>query len=491
MADRDQIAGFGSADAWMRAWRLASGAVRRRWISIAMMTALFAATGAAAAVLLPRTYAAESRLLAQRNYVMPALAHPRRAVPTGADSPTQSAVEFVLNRPALEGIVRRIDLVGRWDRERPAVLRFKDRVTQRVRGPITDEDKLDAIVDLLAKRISVSVINDTITVKATWSDPRTVVDIVTGAVEAFLEARRKMDVQAIADTHALLSRTAETERANVEAQLAVVAAVARTAAVERPRQGAPVVRSTLTPKAPIESRDTDPLDGLRSQILDARTEIASGEARHEQQIREAESRLAQSRAVQTDRHPDVLALQRALGRLREEPSALRAARANEAQLVAQYVASGGRLDRLSTSGAGAANAADADAAVSSSLTDAVLARQARAGDEDPDAVVYARSLLKSSVETYQDILTRLANAQIELETAKAAFGYRYAVSDPARLPKKASAPNVPFIVVGALLAGLFAGVVRALFNELRARALLSPSALVRHLSMTAPLADPT
>lgn len=488
MADRDQIGGFGSADAWVRAWRLASSAVRRRWISIAMLTALFAATGAAAAVLLPRTYVAESRLLAQRNYVMPALAHPKRAVPIGADSPTQSAVEFVLNRQALEGIVRRVDLLGRWDRERPAVLRFKDSVTQRIRGPITDADKFDALVDLLAKRISVSVVNETITVKATWSDPRTVVDIVTGAVEAFLEARRKMDVQAIADIHALLSRTAEIERANVEAQLAEVAAVELAAAAARPRQAVPAMRSAPAPKAPIESRDTGALDGLRSQIIDARARIAAAEARHQQQIRDAESRLAQSRAVQTDRHPDVLALQRALDRLHEEPAELRAARASEAPLVAQYVASGGDLDQIVKPSAGATTTTDAPS--SALLADAFLAGQARADqDTEPDVVVYARAILKNSVETYQDILTRLANAQIELETAKAAFGYRYAVSDPARVPKKATAPNAPLIVVGALLAGLFAGIVRALFNELSARALLSPSALVRHLSMPAALAE--
>jgi len=485
MADRDQLAGFGSAEAWVRVWRLASGAVRGRWISIAMLTGLFAATGTAAAVLLPRTYAAESRLLAQRNYVMPALAHPKRAVPFGAESPTQSAVEFVLNRQALEGIVRRADLPGRWDRERPAVLRVKDSVTQRVRGPITDDDKFDALVDLLATRLSVRVVNETITVKATWSDPRTVVDIVTGAVEAFLEARRKMDVQAIADVHALLSRTAETERANVEAQLAVVAAVARVAAAGRLRPAPPTVLSA--PAVQVENRDTEALDGLGSQIIEVRTRIADAEARHQQQIRDVESRLAQIRAVQTDRHPDVLALQRALDRLREEPADLRAARASEAPLVAEYVAGFGLADRLSASDSLTATAAEPQVSPAAA---AVLIGQARAGqEEEPDEVVYSRAVLKNSVETYQDILTRLANAQIELETAKAAVGYRYAVSDPARVPKKAIAPNVPFIMAGALLAGLLAGLVRALFSELRARALLSPSALVRHLSTLAAPAE--
>lgn len=488
MNDADPIVSFGSPAAWLRAWHLAAGAIRRGRASIVLLTAVFTATGVAAAVLLPRTYAAESRVLAQRNYVMPALAHPTRAVPTGSEAPTQSAAEFVLNRGALEGIVRRTSLLDRWERERPAVMRLKDRVVQTFSEPISDEDKLDAIIDLLAKRITVSVNNDVITIKATWSNPRTTVDIVTGAVDAFLAARQKADVQTIADTYALLERTAAAGRMKVEAQLADVGRVERAvaAAPRPPRPLAPPVRTAAGSPAEGGSQGRDQWQELGSQIVDARQNIAEAEARRQAQVRELETQLAQSRAVQTDRHPDVIALERALVRLQEEPAELRAARAGEAQLLEQYLAAGGRLGPLSRPGQDpAVAAADPERAANQPLV--WLERAAR--EEEDDALAYSRSILKNSVDTYQDILIRLANVQIELETAKAAFGYRYSVIDPARLPKKATAPNRALIVVGALLAGLFAGLLRALFNELGAQELLAPSALRRHLSVWAPVAD--
>ena len=484
MRENDSILSFGSPAAWLNAWDMAAAALRGRRVSIAAFTAAFLVTGLAAAAFLPRTYEAESRLLAQRNYVMPALAHPTRAVPTGADSPTQSAVDLVLNRRALEGIVRGADLLARWDRERPALLRLKDRVAQAFSGPISAEDKTDAIVELLAKRIVVNVNNEVIAIRATWSEPRTVVDIVNGGVEAFLEARRKMDVQAIADTYALLARTAEAERESVEERLADTAA---TEAVARRKKPAPHPRTSAAPRSPDEVGDSDARQSLRSRILEARMAIADAETRHQGEIRELETRLAQGRAVQTARHPDVIALQRALASLGEEPAELRAARSSEARLVEQYAASGGQIQRLEMAGAGAA--AESGDRNASALADALLAGQERDDREEADAVTYSRSILKNSVETYQDILTRLANARIELEAAKAAFSYRYSVTDPARLPKKAKAPNRALIVVGALLAGLFAGVLRALFDELHERSLLSPLALIRRLSTPSTVAE--
>ena len=105
-------------------------------------------------------------------------------------------------------------------------------------------------------------------------------------------------------------------------------------------------------------------------------------------------------------------------------------------------------------------------------------------DTEDDATTFARSLFKSAMETYQDISERLRNADIELATAEVAFGYRYTVTEPPRLPKKADSPNVVLIVVGALMAGLMGGVVRAFFLELQALALLSPSRLMAHVAGT-------
>ena len=80
--------------------------------------------------------------------------------------------------------------------------------------------------------------------------------------------------------------------------------------------------------------------------------------------------------------------------------------------------------------------------------------------EDP-RVTYARSQLKIATTNYEDMLDRLEAARIELETARAAFKYRYTVISPPQFPKRPDAPNTVLLVVGGLLCGIFAAVFTA------------------------------
>ena len=47
---------------------------------------------------------------------------------------------------------------------------------------------------------------------------------------------------------------------------------------------------------------------------------------------------------------------------------------------------------------------------------------------------------------YEDLLMRIDAAKIELDTARAAFKYRYSVVRPASVPRKPSKPNMPLLV---------------------------------------------
>jgi len=483
----DTIASLGSLEAWRRAVSLATGALRCRWMSVLALTVLFTAIGAAAAALLPRTYSAESRLLIKKNFVMPALAHPKRAVPLGSEAPAQSAAEFVLNREALQGIADRLRLVDRWDAERAPVLRAKDRLSVWIKGPVPTEEKVDAIVDMLAARLRVQVQDDVLRVRVTWGDRQTVVDIVNAGVETFLEARRRIDVQTIADTSRILATFAERERARMEAHLAAVVDARR--AAPKPSLG-PVTASR--PREPLaRAADSETSIAMRQRAIDARKLRLDLERRHSEQVAQIEARIADRLATRTERHPEIQSLRGALERASEEPTELAEARREEARLVSDYLAQGGTagsLENLTADGdpaAASAPAGSGDPAAPGRLQDSdVLAALAAADrtDED-DATTYQQSLLKNSIETYQDLQARLANAQIELETAQAAFAYRYSVLNPARRPKEADSPNVALILVGGFMAGLFAGVLTAVFAELRSQALLSPTALGRHLGL--------
>jgi capsular polysaccharide biosynthesis protein len=63
-------------------------------------------------------------------------------------------------------------------------------------------------------------------------------------------------------------------------------------------------------------------------------------------------------------------------------------------------------------------------------------------------------------------------AQIDLETAQAAFKYRYNVLTPAQVPKKPVKPNVLLVMLVALVAAAMAAIVVAAVADVRAGRLL-------------------
>lgn len=450
MAAADALMDLGSREAWLTLGVRALHGIRRRWVSIAVITVVFVIAGVTTAALTPRTYSTATRMLVRTTYIMPALASPKRAVPSGADNRTRSAAELVRDRQSLLALIAQQDLLARWERERPLLLRTKDRLMARLFGEPTEADRAEALVDVLSKRITITVNDEVIRFWAQWTDPQTVVDVVDGAVDTFLEARRKVDVQAIIDTQAILEQSAASARAEVEQHLA---------AVNLAQQTQPVRRAVAPPTVTRAVATVDPLRVPRMALVAALNTVSALQTAHAAQVRDLEVRLADIRTRETERHPDVVALRRQLAQVTGTPDAVRQAQAEaEAQrLSADYVAHGGRIDELQPT----------EIPVAAAMPQPVSFTPA-GKDEPSDATLYARSLLESSIETYQDLLGRLQNTRIELETARASFGYHYTVVSPARVPRKADGPNVVLIVMGALLAGLGAGVMRALFAEWRA-----------------------
>jgi len=444
----DALMDLGSREAWLALAVRALHGIRRRWVSIAVITVVFVIAGVTTAALTPRTYSTATRVLVRKTYIMPALASPKRSVPSGADNLTQSAAELVRDRQSLLALITQQDLLARWQRERPLLLRTKDRLMARLFGEPTEADRAEALVDVLSKRITVTVEDEVIRFWSQWTDPQTVVDVVDGAVDAFLEARRKVDVQAIIDTQAILEQSAASARAEVEQHLAAVNLAQQTQPVHRAMAPAVVTRAVAT---------VDPLRVPRMALVAVLNTVSALQTEHAAQVRDLEVRLADIRTRETERHPDVVALQRQLAQVKGTPDAVRQAQAEAQRLSADYVAHGGRMDELDPT----------ETPVAAAMPQSVSFTPA-AKDEPSDATLYARSLFESSIETYQDLLGRLQNTRIELETARASFGYRYTVVSPARVPRKADGPNVVLIVMGALLAGLGAGVMRALFAEWRA-----------------------
>jgi hypothetical protein len=143
---------------------------RRRRAALATFAAVIAAAVLALA-LLPRSYHTETKLLAQRNVVMPMLSNPGRKLPTESDTPTRLASEAIMSRANLEAIVSATDLVAHWRANRPLVARVKDWVVAKVADPPTREAQVDGLVWLLSKRLWVNIGEGTVTIGITWPDP--------------------------------------------------------------------------------------------------------------------------------------------------------------------------------------------------------------------------------------------------------------------------------------------------------------------------------
>ena len=179
-------------------------AIRRRWLHIVLLTLAFTGAAVTAARMLPRTYSGDQRVLARKNFLMPALADPRRAVPFGAEAPSQAASELVLQRTTLERIIREAKLVERWDADRAWILRTKDALRTRLVGPVPRDEQEDAILELLRSRLRVQVQEEVITIRVSWYAPTAVVDIITAAYRGFQAERERVDVESIEATRRIL-----------------------------------------------------------------------------------------------------------------------------------------------------------------------------------------------------------------------------------------------------------------------------------------------
>lgn len=449
---------FGAGD--MQGWRVlaerAMAAILRSRLSIAIFALLFAGLGVTAATQMPKTFSAEARLLARRTDVMPALAHPRRSVPASAESLTQSAGDLVRDRQALRAIVDEYDLLTRWEASRSPLYEFKDSVFAWIAGAPTREQRLESLIDVLAKRVMVTVDGDVIRVSAKWGDPSTAVDIVNGATEAFLRARKRVDIDAIAETYTLLERTADVARADVERRVATAAAMPRVATQAAPAASVPSTQAAADTAALTKMQT---LVTLRADVLAARRAVDALSAAQQKDVLALEAELTERLSRATDRHPDVVALRRRLEQARvPSPEQTEAEAAARRQLNAFLAAGGSEADLVEGSLPRFAAAAPAPAAPGVSLTRIV-------GDDA--ATVYARSLLESSIASYQDLLERLSNTRIELETARAAFDYRYTIIKPAQLPRRSDSPSGVLMIAGAVMAGVALGMLRAVAGELR------------------------
>jgi len=430
---------------------------RHRVAAVASVAGVMLAT-VAALVVLPKSYHTEVKILAQRNQVMPALGNPSRAIPGDADAPTRAASELVLRRDNLVALIKQTDLVDQWEVTRAPAARFKDGLSRMVRGAPDDEEKIDGLVGLLEKRLKVDVAEGTVTIGIDWPNAQMAFRLVEAAQQNFLETRHAIEVSTIAEAISILEGHATNVGQGIDTELEDIQRMRE--AKTKGKADVPPPRPRPSPAAEKDSSKTDQeLAQMRVMLVGKRRAIADLEDFRNKRLADLQTQLAEQKATYGPAHPIIVNTEQSIAALSRESPQISALKREASELLSDYMRQGGKDPDLGP--APASNAALARLQEGSRMV-----RHEAPDPQEDEATDYAKTRLRIAVTKYEELLGRIDAARIELDTARAAFKYRYSIIRPAQVPKNAEKPNVPVSLVGGLIAGLLLALSVCLIKDL-------------------------
>jgi uncharacterized protein involved in exopolysaccharide biosynthesis len=434
------------------------GVGRHAWLSVGLLLAIMA-LGVAVVALLPRTYHAESRLLANQNELIAAIGNPRVGLPS--DDPTRAARELIFANQNLISLVKQTALLKKWEEGRPLVVRAKDSLVAALVGPPSEQDQIEAMVGTLEKRLRVDTDRQTVSISIDWPDAQMAYLLVETAQQNFLETRHVTEMTAISEALAILEMHAGNVQKSVDDALHELERVR-----EQRRRGAYVAMAPpLNPESLGSQTVEKAVDQPAKTSLSATTEqelaqvkfLINSKRRARQDLEESQQRriaevttqLQDLRIHYGEQHPMILDAQQRLAAAKEDSPQMIAVKRDIGQLEEEYKRKGGRspdsLLEVPTRG-GASTRRSVPLGVGQALSAADLA-------EDP-MVDFARNNLRVATAKYEDLMMRIDSARIIQDTARAAFKYRYSVIRPAAVPKKPVSPNVVVLMMAVLVAAL-------------------------------------
>lgn len=484
----------------LRGWvRIGLRAIRRRKRVVGIVTLAVFGLAAIVLALMPRTYSVSCRLLAQRSQVLQI----RGDQPGGEGSPTRAAAELILKRDNLIGIVKQTDLVKEWFARREPIFKLKDFLTNLVMKPRTEQQNIEMLADVLKTRTFVQADDNTVNIQIDWRDGQIALRLVSAAQRSFLEARHVQEVATIAESKAILDGHAAEVREQIDAEVAKLqglrerkeaqekrkVADSRAAAAAEVSSAAPPVARPVTP-APEPSATVSPAEAqararrmseLPVMIETNERTINELESFRLRRLSELQAKLQEQRAIYTDAHPAVADVKEALAAAAHESPQVTKLRAETKQLRGELekLRGGAAVSATPRSYGGGGHAAPSSGR---GLGDVIRIEQESADERDPE-IEFARSRLRFAIETFQQLEDQIHKANIDLETAQAAFKYRYTVVTPPELPRGPVAPKVPLILIAALIGGALIGVVTAVGLELREGIIFEPWQIEQQLSL--------
>ncbi|MDQ2643951.1 MAG: hypothetical protein M3020_09065 [Myxococcota bacterium] len=468
-----EIIDFGAIRDWLV---FAVSAIRQRKRLLLLVSVGIVALATVVTTAIPKTYRVNCRLLAQRNTVLQL----RGDTGSGESAPTRAAADLVLRRENLLNLVKQTDLVRAWRENRNWLLRIKDRVTSLAAPPQTEKQMVDAMADTLASKMQVWTDETSVTIQVDWRDPLIAYRLVDAARRNFLEAKHVQEVSSVAESASILEGHAATTRTQIDEAVEEIQALRERKKNEKKEEdaapppkpsAAPVAARPAAPPPPKLNPEQEALKEQQARRLSELPVVIESKERSINELEgfrlrrqaELQARLQETKAQYTDEHPTVLDAKQALQAASQESPQVTKLRADLKQLRGEYESLRAATGDTSKPRIGAGRYPGVTE--SRGLGDVIRIEQESAEERDPE-VEYARAKLRFAISNYQGMQEQIHRARIDLDTAQAAFKYRYTTVTPPEVPKGPIAPKVPLIIVAALIGGLVIGSIAAVALEL-------------------------
>ncbi len=455
------------------------GSMRRHRLMALLVFLTIVGATVGALYSLPKTYHVQAKVLAHKN---PALTV--RGDSEGNNTAlTGTAAETILRHDSLVALIHQTNLVEHYQ----AHLAPSQRARNAIVGLFgadkeTADDRVEDMVKLLEKRLSVWTDDggNTVTIAINWPDPHMACRIIDAAQQNYLEARYADEVTALSESIAILQSHATSAKTEVDTAVSAIDKLRaakdsppRPAGADRTPTPAPAPRMVVAPRrveAPPPA-ETAARVALKARIEAKQRTLSDLEDFRHHRLSELQSRLADARTLYTQNHPAVVDLEQAVASVSGDSPQVKSLRTEIAGLQDEYK----RGESSAADPPGRVRPApryvpapvSAAPATPRPLADNILGLDLQLReDRDPD-MVYARGQLREAMTNYATLRTHIQTAQIDLDTAKAAFKYRYSVVQPAHLPRKPVKPKAPLVIFAGVLAAAAVSLVLAVIADLR------------------------
>jgi uncharacterized protein involved in exopolysaccharide biosynthesis len=439
-------------------------ACRRRRGLASLVLVAFVVAGVLSVFLLPSKYYVETKLLADRNVVMPLLGNPGRKVPNEADTPTRLAAELILNHDNLQGIVASADLVREAARTRSLAGRIRQRVRALVSKPLTDAEQREEMIWTLRTRMNVQVGDGTVTIGSYWTDPNLAFRIVQAAQQSFLEERQSQELALITGSIAILEKSAVEVGNDITTSLDSLARerIALTPTESRPRL-------STSPRA----RPNVELLAAQSSLDATVRAIADLEQFRSRRLDELQNKLSEQRNTYGAAHPQIENTEQLIRSMLTDSPQLAQLRRDEQQYRAQVTRLGGSPSVSSVPAGDQLLAAAALRSIEGMRSDSIIQEKQQ----------YGRSRLRIAIASYQALLERLDAARMELQTVRATFQFKYGVLIPAAVPRAPVSIKPTIVIGGAVVLGILMAVFSAVAMDVLSGRVLESWQIERALGL--------